>query len=69
MFISGYSEQERRVVLEEGELRVNNIKSKVAEGKRPLYRTSQHKKFERAVEKQVKGRTWYGNKETVLFVQ
>ena len=56
-------------MLEEREARVNNIKSKVAEGKRPLYRTSQYKNFERAVEKQVKGRTWYGNKETVLFVQ
>ena len=69
MFISGYTEKERRIVLEEGEARVNNIKSKVAEGERPLYRTSEYKKFERAVEKQIKGRTWYGNKETVLFVQ
>ena len=69
LMLSGYNEHERQIILNEGESRVNNIKIKVAEGKRPLYRTSNYNKYERAIEKQLKKRTWFGNKETVLFVQ
>ena len=48
---------------------MRNIKNLVAQGKRPLYRTAEYKKHDRAIEKQDKKRTWYGNKESVLFVQ
>ena len=69
MWLSGYSEYERSLILREGEARVRNIKNLVAQGKRPLYRTAEYKKYDRAIEKQDKKRTWYGNKESVLFVQ
>ena len=69
MLRSGYTEYERGLFIQEGLARYNNILDKVRRGDRPLYRLSSWKKMERAVDKKVKARTWFGNVETVLFVQ
>ena len=69
MLNSGYTEYERGVFVKEGLARYNNILEKVMRGERPLYRLSSWKKMERSIQKKVKARTWYGNVETVLFVQ
>ena len=69
MLRSGYSEFERGLFVKEGLARYQNIVKKVERGERPLYRMASWKKYNRALEKKVKARTWFGNVETVLFVQ
>ena len=69
MMISGYSEEERRIITREGMARYGNILRKVEEGLRPLYRKATWRKEERAVQRVLKKSNWYFPKESVLFVQ
>ena len=69
LMTSGYNEGEREVIIREGVSRYWNVVKLVDRGLRPLYRSSAWKKEERALEKKVKGRSWYGDKESVVFVQ
>ena len=69
MLTSGYSEHERRVIVKEGLARVANLKDKVAEGKRPLYRKASWMKEERGIRKILKAKKWAGAAESVVFVQ
>ena len=68
MMISGYSENEREIIIREGRSRYSNIIKLVDQGKRPLYRSSTWNKESRAIEKKVKMKGWYGSKDSVIFV-
>ena len=69
MLKSGYGEKERAVILIEGRARYRNLCQLAESGVRPLYRKASWRKFDRAVQKDVKGKRWYGNYKSVLFVQ
>ena len=70
MLKSGYNQWERNIIISEGMSCVANIKEKVENGERPLYRMGEWKKLERGIQKIRKGKSWYGKStETVLFVQ
>ena len=70
MMVSGYNHHEREIIMMEGVARYRNICRLAAEGSRPMYRTSSWMKKERAVEKVLKKKTWYGKQhKAVLFVQ
>ena len=68
MMLSGYSEKEREIIVREGKARYANILKLVENGSRPLYRPSSWNREERAISKKVKGKSWYGNKDSVVFV-
>ena len=69
MMVSGYSQRERNIVLREGKARYENILKKVEEGERPLYRPASWRRSERAFDKVIKKKKWFGEKDAVLFVQ
>ena len=69
MQISGYSHKEREIVIKEGTARYYNIINLASKGERPVYRPSSWRKEERALQKKVKGKTWYGKCDSVIFVQ
>ena len=58
MNLSGYNEHKRQIIIDEGEARVNKIKTKVTEGKRLLCRTSEYNKYERAIENRCSVYPW-----------
>ena len=68
MMISGYSEKEREIIVREGKARCSNILKLVEQEQRPLYRPSSWNKEERALSKKIKGKSWYGPKDSVIFV-
>ena len=71
--MSGYDEKDRLSILKGGFNTYNNLKDKVAKGKRPFYRPASFKKEERQRTKKDKLNNWYRNKDnkftTVLFVE
>ena len=70
LLISGYNKTERDIIVGEGLARFANLMDKVKNGHRPLYRTSEWNKYDRAVDKILKKKNWYGkDTETVVFVQ
>ena len=69
MLRSGYNETERSVIMQEGRARYRNLCQLEESGVRPLYRRASWNKFNRALQKEVKGKRWYGNYKSVLFVQ
>ena len=68
MLLSGYSHREREIIVSEGISRYVNIVKKAEEGIRPLYRSSQWQRENRAINRLVKGKTWH-NSDLVIFVQ
>ena len=69
MLVSGYSCREREIIIKEGTARYHNILKLAAKGERPIYRPSSWHKEERAIQKKVKGKSWFGKNDTVVFVQ
>ena len=69
MLMSGYNVEERLSITREAFARYKNVCKLVAEGRRPMYRSSEWKKQERAVERVNKKSSWYGDNESVVFVQ
>ena len=69
MMMSGYSQNERNVIIREGKARYRNILQKVEDGERPLYRHGSWRKYDRALGKIVKQRKWYGDNDAVFFVE
>ena len=69
MLISGYNLWERSSIVKEGRSRYYNILKKVEGGERELYREAVWKKEERAVKKIIKMKNWYGDNDSVVFVQ
>ena len=69
MMLSGYSHKEREIIVKEGEARYFNIVRQVERGDRPLYRPSHWDREDRALKKKVKEKSWFGNKQSVIFVQ
>ena len=70
LMVSGYSIRERELIVKEGRNRYENVVQQVSEGLRPLYRPSTWEKEARALEKKVKGRSWWGKRhKSVMFVQ
>ena len=69
MLISGYSQKEREIVIREGKSRYYNIIKSAEKGERPIYRPSSWHTEERALQKKVKGKSWFGKSDSVVFVQ
>ena len=69
MLTSGYSHKEREIIIREGSARYRNILALASRGERPIYRPSSWNKEERALKKKVKGKSWYGKCDSVVFVQ
>ena len=68
LYLSGYSQKEREIIISEGVSRYTNIVKQSENGNRPIYRSSQWKKEDRAVKRLVKGKTW-SKADSVMFVQ
>ena len=67
---SGYNKFERDVIVGEGLARFRNLKQKVEENKRPMYRTANWNEYQRNLDKVMKRNNWYGTEtESVVFVQ
>ena len=80
MQFSGYSEELRKDIVKSATTAYEKIKRRVEKGERPLYRTKQWRKKERAKEKRMKKDNWYKKKrrckndstkdyKSVIFVQ
>ena len=70
MLASGYNNFERDMIVTEGIASFKNIKAKVDQRKRPLYRKGDWNKLERCIEKKIKAKMWHGKENvSVLFVQ
>ena len=67
--LSGYCHSERDIILREGLARYQNIVREAECGNRPIYRGSSWKKQQRATEKELKKKGWYGDSSSVMFVQ
>ena len=57
------------IIIKEGTARYHNILKLAEKGERPIYRPSSWHKEERAIQKKVKGKSWFGKNDTVVFVQ
>ena len=64
----GYSQREREIIISEGVSRYTNIVKQSVNGSRPIYRSSQWQKEDRAVKRLVKAKTW-SKADSVMFVQ
>ena len=68
MLVSGYSCRERGIIIKEGTAQYHNI-ILAEKGERPIYRPSSWHKEEKAIQKKVKGKSWFGKKDTVVFLK
>ena len=66
--VSGYTLKEREVIVSEGVSRYVNIVKQAEIGKRPLYRSSQWQRENRALKRLVNKKTW-SKSDSVVFVQ
>ena len=66
---SGYTWEEREIIVQEGTARYKNVMKLVRRGMRPLYRPASWMKEERALGRLVKAKSWYAPYDTVMFVQ
>ena len=70
LYLSGYDQRERDLILKEGRARYHNIVSNYERGERPMYRPAQWNRKERSIAKLRSQSQWYGSQmDTVLFVQ
>ena len=68
LFMSGYNQRERELIVSEGVSRYTNILKQAEGGSRPIYRSSEWQRERRAIDRLVKAKTW-SRSDSVVFVQ